>query len=117
MCTTVIQNTIPKERAAQEAEEELQKVQAKAKALEDQFNKKKEQLDEQTTSRSSRNVRQNHTHSRPRGSPWRRRWTMKSAEYEEEKTSVVGDVLLSAAFVSYSGPFTRAFRELLRDDI
>jgi hypothetical protein len=49
ICTTVIQNTIPKERAAQEAEEKPRRVQAKAKALEDQLNKLKEQLDEQTT--------------------------------------------------------------------
>ena len=45
------------------------------------------------------------------------RWKLRIAEYEEEKTSVVGDVLLAAAFVSYTGPFTRAFRERLVDEI
>jgi dynein heavy chain len=129
---TVIQNIIPKERAAKEAEEllneseeKLRKVQAKAKALEDQLNKLKEQLDEQVAEKNKAQAEaQEMSDKITRATDLvaglgdeGERWKIKIAEYEEEKTSVVGDVLLAAAFVSYSGPFTRAFRERLLDDI
>jgi dynein heavy chain len=129
---TVIQNIIPKERAAKEAEEllneseeKLRKVQAKAKALEDQLQKLKDQLDEQIAEKNKAQAEaQEMSDKITRATDLvaglgdeGERWKIKIIEYDEEKTSVVGDVLLAAAFVSYSGPFTRAFRERLLDDI
>jgi dynein heavy chain len=129
---TVIQNIIPKERAAKEAqelldesEEKLRKVQAKAQALEDQLQKLKKQLDEQQAERNKAQAEaQEMSDKITRATDLvaglgdeGERWKIKIGEYEQEKTSVVGDVLLAAAFVSYSGPFTRAFRERLLDDI
>ncbi|KAK8861127.1 hypothetical protein M9Y10_012822 [Tritrichomonas musculus] len=129
---TVIQNIIPKERAAKEAEEllnesveKLKKVQAKAKALEDQLQKLKDQLEEQqeeknkaqaeATSMSEKITRA--TDLVAGLGDEGERWKIKIADYQQEQTSVVGDVLLAAAFVSYAGPFTRAFRERLVDEI
>ena len=125
---TVIQNIAPKERAAKEAEdmlnesvEKLKKVQARAKALEDQLQKLKDQLEEnqneknkaqaEATSMSEKITRA--TDLVAGLGDEGERWKVKIADYQEEQTSVVGDVLLAAAFISYCGPFTRAFRERL----
>lgn len=44
------------------------------------------------------------------------RWTNNVANYKKEKITMIGDALLSAAFVSYIGPFSSAFRnELWRE--
>lgn len=45
------------------------------------------------------------------------RLAKKIEEYKEEATSVVGDVLLVAAFVSYAGPFTRPLLERLVNNL
>jgi dynein heavy chain len=42
---------------------------------------------------------------------------IKFKNFNEEATSAVGDVLLASAFVPYTGPFTRQFRERLVKDI
>eukprot|EP00937_MAST-01D_sp_MAST-1D-sp2_P002352 g2352.t1 len=45
------------------------------------------------------------------------RWAANVESMRESKGLLVGDILLSAAFVSYAGPFTKAFRDqLLRDE-
>ena len=129
---TVIQNIIPKERAAKEAEEllnesveKLRKVQAKAKALEDQLQKLKDQLEEQQAEKNKAQAEATSMSEKiTRATDLvaglgdeGERWKVKIADYQQEQTSVVGDVLLAAAFVSYSGPFTRSFRERLVDEI
>ena len=129
---TVIQNIIPKERAAKEAEEMLQesveklkKVQAKAKNLEDQLQKLKDELEAQQQARNDAQAEaQSMSDKIERATNLVAglgdegvRWGKKIEEYKEEATSVVGDVLLAAAFVSYAGPFTRPFRERLVEDI
>ncbi|OHS95209.1 Dynein heavy chain family protein [Tritrichomonas foetus] len=129
---TVIQNIIPKERAAKEAEElliesveKLKKVQAKAKNLEDQLNKLKDELESQQQARNDAQAEaQSMADKITRATELVAglgdegiRWAHKIEEYKEEVTTVVGDVLLAAAFVSYAGPFTRPFRERLVEDI
>lgn len=45
------------------------------------------------------------------------RWTEDSAKLKEDKVQLVGDVLLSSGFLSYTGPFNFAFRmRMLYDD-
>jgi len=44
------------------------------------------------------------------------RWKEKIAEANVEATTVVGDSLLAAAYVSYAGPFTRYYREQLLEE-
>lgn len=38
------------------------------------------------------------------------RWTKNVETFEKEKLTMIGDALLSAAFVSYIGPFNSGFR-------
>jgi dynein heavy chain len=45
------------------------------------------------------------------------RWTNNVATYKKERVTMIGDALVSAAFVSYIGPFSSAFRnDLWRDN-
>jgi len=128
---TVVQNIIPKERAAKEAEEalvesedKLRKVQAKAKALEDQLNELKSKLETANAERTAAQQKATQmAESIKRATELvaglggeGERWKQKIAMYQEEATSVVGDVLLASAYVSYAGPFTRLFREKLLND-
>jgi dynein heavy chain len=128
---TVIQNSIPKERAAKEAEEtlaeseeRLRKVQSKGKALEDQLKKLREELEAQQQAKNeAERERQRMSDQITRATDLvaglgdeGERWARKIEKYKVEATSVVGDVLLAAAFVSYAGPFTRSFRERLVAD-
>jgi len=46
----------------------------------------------------------------------RARWSDSANNLQAEKDVLVGDVLLASAFVSYVGPFTRAYREELVKD-
>jgi len=41
------------------------------------------------------------------------RWTEQSAEFADEISRLVGDCALACAFMSYSGPFNKAFRDKL----
>lgn len=41
------------------------------------------------------------------------RWTANVATFKEEKLTMIGNALVSAAFVSYIGPFLYTFRERL----
>jgi len=129
---TVVQGIAPKERAAKEAEdllreseEKLRKVQAKVKSLQDQLDALKTQLDEAVGARNAaQQEAQSMSDKITRATSLvaglgdeGERWKIKIEEYKEEQTSVVGDVLLASAFVSYCGPFTRSFRERLLDEI
>ncbi|KAH0788142.1 Dynein heavy chain family protein [Histomonas meleagridis] len=129
---TVIQNIIPKERAAkeaeellQESEEKLKKVQAKAKSLEDQLQKLKDQLEELQEEKNKAQLEAQEMSDKINKATdlvaglgdEGERWKTRIVEYQNEQTSIVGDVLLAAAFISYSGPFTRSYRERLLNDI
>lgn len=41
------------------------------------------------------------------------RWKNNVIEFKSERVSMVGDALVSAAFVSYIGPFSFTFRKVL----
>ena len=41
------------------------------------------------------------------------RWTMQSKAFKEQLTRLVGDVLLSTAFLSYSGNMSKPYAEPL----
>jgi len=41
----------------------------------------------------------------------KQRWTEAAANFQHIYDNLLGDVLVSAAFVAYLGPFTLAFRE------
>ena len=45
-----------------------------------------------------------------------KRWAITVKELEIELTNLVGDVFLSAACISYCGPFTGIFRQQLQTD-
>ena len=40
-------------------------------------------------------------------------WDIAVAQMTADKELLVGDVLLASAFISYVGPFTKEFREVL----
>jgi dynein heavy chain len=128
---SVIQNIIPKERAAKEAEEllaeseaRLEKVQQKARSLAEKLQALKGDLETQQQAKNeAESERQRMSDQITRATDLvaglgdeGQRWARKIEEYKVEATSVVGDVLLAAAFVSYAGPFTRSFRERLVEE-
>lgn len=43
------------------------------------------------------------------------RWTLNIKDLTSELWTITGDVLLSAAFVAYLGPFTGTYRAMLTD--
>ena len=44
------------------------------------------------------------------------RWKANVATFQEEKFTMIGNALISAAFVSYIGPFSYDFRNMLWKD-
>jgi dynein heavy chain len=44
------------------------------------------------------------------------RWKTNVVQFKNDKLTMIGDALLSAAFVSYIGPFNSSFRSLLWRD-
>lgn len=44
------------------------------------------------------------------------RWKLNVVNYKNEKVTMIGDALVSAAFVSYIGPFNSKFRSQLWKD-
>ncbi|MCQ2817037.1 MAG: hypothetical protein MJ252_07210, partial [archaeon] len=51
------------------------------------------------------------------------RWTIQSAEFDQQRRQLLGDSAISSAFIAYGGPFNYSFRQevllkkLFRDDI
>ncbi len=43
------------------------------------------------------------------------RWNINVGELQEDFKNLVGNILLSAAFISYLGPFTAEYRQTLSD--
>lgn len=41
------------------------------------------------------------------------RWRQSVANFQEKYKTILGDVLLTAAFISYCGPFSRDYRDEL----
>ena len=122
----------PKIRAANDAKEMLQveqakldKVEAKVRALEADLAALKKTLDEKNAEAAEAQAQAAEMDAKIKRAidlvaglgGEGERWKAKIAAFNEEITSVVGDSLLAAAFVSYAGPFTRAFRERLVHDI
>lgn len=45
------------------------------------------------------------------------RWAHSVAQYHEQEETLCGDVLLTAAFISYAGPFSKKYRRELLDNL
>ena len=45
------------------------------------------------------------------------RWAHSVAQYHEQEATLCGDVLLTAAFVSYAGSFSKKYRRELLDNL
>jgi dynein heavy chain len=80
-------------RQLQDAEDAKQKVQDEAKELEDQLD---------LANRLVGGLADENT-----------RWKNNVVTYKNEKFTMIGDALVSAAFVSYIGPFNSVFRKTL----
>jgi len=79
-----------------EAEEQKARVEAEAKALQDSLNL----ANRLVGGLADENVR----------------WKANVKQFSQENTLVIGDALISAAFVSYIGPFNSEFRAVLVED-
>lgn len=45
------------------------------------------------------------------------RWTHSLAQYHEQEETLSGDVLLTAAFISYAGSFSKKYRRELLENL
>ncbi|KAG7246011.1 hypothetical protein CRUP_036217, partial [Coryphaenoides rupestris] len=45
------------------------------------------------------------------------RWAHSVAQYHEQEATLCGDVLLTAAFISYAGSFSKKYRKELLDNL
>lgn len=45
------------------------------------------------------------------------RWAHSVAQYHEQEKTLCGDVLLTAAFISYAGSFSKTYRRELLDNL
>lgn len=45
------------------------------------------------------------------------RWAHSVAQYHEQEETLSGDVLLTAAFISYAGSFSKKYRRELQDNL
>lgn len=45
------------------------------------------------------------------------RWAHSVAQYHEQEETLCGDVLLTAAFISYAGSFSKKYRKELLDNL
>ena len=124
----VVTTVEPKRKALREATEQLEAANAQvaeAKStvarLQEELDKLQAEYDEATAKKNAveaeANMLQNKLSLAKRlinalGSE-DARWANSIVELEKALSVVVGDVLLSSAFVSYAGPFTKKFREMI----
>jgi dynein heavy chain len=102
-----------------EANEKLAKVQEKVDYLKETFDKLNEAFE--TAKRTVREAEESSTKAKGKLELARRltvalgseneRWNASVAAFKVARGLLVGDVLLASAFISYIGPFTKAFRE------
>ena len=120
----------PKEEKLVEAEEKLARSKSESKKAQDKVIELKhklaalvKQFDEAVEDTSANEAKAKKTQEKANLAERlvggladeRSRWATTIDEIEKKSTLLIGDVLLSAAFVSYVGPFSKPFREAIME--
>jgi len=122
----------PKEEAAEDAREKLMKAKAELKRVQDQvarlnaecahqvdqLNRAQEERDRIVALEQKTKEKADLADRLVKGlSGERIRWGETCEELKKQNTLLIGDVLLAAAFVSYIGPFSKAFRDSIMEGL
>ncbi|KAH7825191.1 dynein haevy chain 4, outer dynein arm beta [Monocercomonoides exilis] len=112
------QETLAEARAKLEAvQAKVDKLNKKLKALTDQFEAATEEKNEVIRQAKETQNKLNLAHRLVNGLASEAvRWRENVDAYKKQATTLVGDVLLASAFISYVGPFTKKYRTELMEN-
>jgi len=106
-----------KNRELEKANNDLNKIKALVQELQDQFaasNSEKEELTQQAEEMKIKLVRAEKLMSGLAGE--KGRWEISLGGFDAQQDALYGDCIISAAFMSYAGPFGASFRNQLVSD-